>query len=72
MLRMTSKRVKEAVDKLRPPAVVKASKTFIKDARNGTAAERLQHIIFRRLETMTPQCRVTRHELSSCNITGYL
>ena len=60
MLRMTSKRVKEAVDKLRPPAHVKASKTFIKDARNGTAAERLQHIIFRRLETMTPP--VPHHE----------
>jgi hypothetical protein len=29
---MTSKRVKEAVDKLRPPVVVKASKTFIKPA----------------------------------------
>jgi hypothetical protein len=45
MLRMTSKRVTEAVSKLRPPAVVKVSKAFREDARNGTAADRLQHIL---------------------------
>jgi hypothetical protein len=37
MQRMTSKRVKEAVSKLRPPAVVKVSKAVREDARNGTA-----------------------------------
>jgi hypothetical protein len=45
LLRMTSKRVKEVVDKLRPPAAVKVSTAFRADARHGTAAEQLQHIL---------------------------
>jgi hypothetical protein len=65
MLRMTSKRVKEAVSKLRPPAVVKVSKAFREDARNGTAAERLQHILGQ-LEKLSSQSRITRLDLSSC------
>ena len=44
MLRMTSKKVKEAVSKLRPPAVVKVSKAFREDTRNGTAAERSANV----------------------------
>ena len=39
MLRRTSKRVKEVVDKMRLPAVVRLSRSFLHDARNGTAAE---------------------------------
>jgi hypothetical protein len=54
LLRMTSKNVKEVVDKLRPTAVVKASKAFRADTRHGTAAEQLQHIL-RQLEKMTCQ-----------------
>jgi hypothetical protein len=42
MLRRTSKRVKEAVDKIPLPAVVRLSGSFWVDARNGTAAEKLQ------------------------------
>ena len=69
MLRMTSKRVKEAVSKLRPSAVVKVSKAFREDARNGTEAERLQHILGQ-LEKLSSQCRITRLDLSSCCISG--
>ena len=66
---MTSKWVKEVVDRLRPPAVVKVSKAFRADARHDTAAEQLQHIL-RHLEKMTCQCRITRLDLSSCSISG--
>jgi hypothetical protein len=45
LLRMTSKRVKEVVDKLRPPAAVKVITAFRSDARHGTAAEQMQHIL---------------------------
>ena len=69
LLRMTSKRVKEVVDRLRPPAAVKVSKAFRADARHGTAAEQLQHIL-RQLEKMTCHCRITGLDLSSCNISG--
>ena len=69
LLRMTSKGVKEVVDKLRPPAAVKVSKAFRADARHGTAAEQLQHIL-RQLKKMTCHCRITRLDLSSCSISG--
>jgi hypothetical protein len=36
MLRRTSKRVKEVVDKMRLPAVVRLSRSFWDDARDGT------------------------------------
>ena len=42
MLRRTSKRVKEVVDKMRLTAVVRVSRSFWDDARNCTAAEKLQ------------------------------
>jgi hypothetical protein len=45
MLRMTSKRVKEAVDKMRLPAVVRLSRSFWDDTRNGTGAEKVQFVI---------------------------
>ena len=44
LLMMTSKRVKEVVDRLRPSAFVKVSKAFRADTRHGTVAEQLQHI----------------------------
>jgi hypothetical protein len=63
MLMMTSRRVNEAVSKLRPPAVVvKVSKAFREDACNGTAAERLQHILGQ-LEKLSSQCRITGLDL---------
>ena len=52
MLRMTSKRVKEGVDKMCLPAVVRFSSSFWADARNGTAAEKLQSVM-RQLPLMT-------------------
>jgi hypothetical protein len=68
MLRMTSKRVKEIVDKMRLPAVVRLSRSFWNDARNCTewhavtwhamarrkraAAEKLQFVM-RQLALMT-------------------
>ncbi len=52
MLRMASKRVREVVDKARLPAVVRLSRTFWDDARNGTAAEKLK-LVMRRLVVLT-------------------
>jgi hypothetical protein len=45
MLRMISKKVKEGVDKVRPPAVVRLSRNFWDDARNGTVAEKLELVL---------------------------
>ena len=45
MLRKTSKRVKEVVDKMRLPAAVRLCRSFWDDARNGTAAEKLQFVM---------------------------
>jgi hypothetical protein len=39
MLRRTSKRVKEVVDKMRLPAVVRLSRSFWDATRNGTEKE---------------------------------
>jgi hypothetical protein len=68
MLRMTSKRVREAVDKLCPPAVVRWSRSFWnahttqkqkKHAElNGTAAEKLA-FVFRQLAALTPAVNIT-------------
>jgi hypothetical protein len=69
LLRMTSKRVQEVVNRLRRPAVVKVRKAFRADTRHGTAAEQLQHIL-RQVEKMTCHCRITRLDLSSCSISG--
>jgi len=54
MLRMTSTRVKELVDKMRPPVVVRWRKSFLEDQLNGTAtaAEKLQ-LVFRQLAALT-------------------
>jgi hypothetical protein len=52
MLRMTSKRVKEAVDKMRLPAVVRLSRSFWDDARNGTGEAKLEFVL-RQLAAMT-------------------
>ncbi len=52
MLRRTSKRVKEVVDKMRLPAVVCLCRSFWRDVRNGTAAEKLQSVM-RQLPLMT-------------------
>jgi hypothetical protein len=48
MLRVTSKRVKEVVDKMRPPAVVRLSRSFL----GRTVAVKLQFVL-RKLTLMT-------------------
>jgi hypothetical protein len=45
ILRWTSKKVKEVVDKMRLSAVVRLSRSFWDDTRNGTAAEKLQFVM---------------------------
>ena len=45
MLRRTSKRVNEVVDNMRLPAVVRLSRCFWGDARNGTDAEKLPFVM---------------------------
>jgi Ran GTPase-activating protein (RanGAP) involved in mRNA processing and transport len=69
MLRRTSKRVKEVVDKMLLPAVVRLSRSFWDDARNGTAAEKLQ-LVMRQLTLMTGWCRITTLELQECDMEG--
>jgi len=45
MLRGTSKRVKEVVDKVCLPVVVRLSRRFWSDDRNDTVAEKLQFVM---------------------------
>jgi hypothetical protein len=52
MLRRTSKRVKEVVDKMRLPAVVRLIRSFWGDARNGTEEAKLEFVM-RQLALMT-------------------
>jgi hypothetical protein len=52
MLRRTSKKVKEAVDKMRLPAVVRLSRSFWGDARNGTGEAKLE-LVLRQLAALT-------------------
>ena len=69
MLRRTSKRVKEAVDKMRLPAVVRLSRSFWDDPRNCTAPEKLQFVL-RQLKELAAQCRITTLELPRCEMKG--
>jgi hypothetical protein len=62
MLRRTSKRVKEVVDKMILLAVVRLSRSFRDDTRNGTAVEKLQ-LDLSQLTALTPQCRISTLEL---------
>jgi hypothetical protein len=67
MLRRTSKKVKEVVDKMRLPAVVRLRRSFWNDARNDTAAEKLQ-LVMRQLTLMTGWCRITTLQLPRCDV----
>jgi Ran GTPase-activating protein (RanGAP) involved in mRNA processing and transport len=71
MLRRTSKRVKEVVDKMRLPAVVRLSRSFWDDARNGTDAEKLQSVM-RQLPLMTAWCRISTLALPRCDMAEIL
>ena len=69
MLRRTSKRVKEVVDKMRLPAVVRLSRSFWDDARNGTGEAKLEFVL-RQLAAMTAWCQITALELPKCAMKG--
>jgi hypothetical protein len=69
MLRRTSKRVKEVVDKMRLPAAVCLSRSFWHDARNGGGATKSQFVL-RQLTVATAQCRITTLELPRCGREG--
>jgi Leucine-rich repeat (LRR) protein len=73
LLRMTSKRVKKLVDKVRPPAVVCWRRSFLEEERNGTAAEKLL-FVFRQLSELSARCRITTLELffdaKDCHLEG--
>ena len=68
MLRMTSKPVKNAVDKLRPPAIVRLSRAFL-DAVVCCKRGRLLHILTE-LEKMTSRCRITILDVDKCGMSG--
>ena len=68
MLRMTSKLVKSAADKLRPPAIVRVSRAFL-DNVVCCKRERLLHILTE-LEKMTSRCRITMLDLKNCGMSG--
>jgi hypothetical protein len=70
MLRGTSKRVKEVVDKMHLPVVVHLSRSLWDDTRNGTAADKLK-IVMRQLKSMTAWCHITTLELPCCDMTGH-
>jgi Leucine-rich repeat (LRR) protein len=69
MLRRTSKRVKEVVDKMRLPAGVRLSRSFWDDARNGTEKAKLE-FVFRQLAAMLARCLITTLELPKCEMKG--
>jgi hypothetical protein len=69
MLRRTSKRVKELVDKMLLPAVVRLSRGFWDDARNRTEAEKRQ-FMFGQLTIMTAWCIISTLELPECDMKG--
>ena len=52
MLRMTSKKVKELVDKVRPPADVRWRMSYFDDRLNGTATKK-QPLVFMQLTALT-------------------
>jgi hypothetical protein len=69
MLRRTSKRVKETVDKKRLPAVVRLSRSFRGDAHNDLERAKLQFVL-RQLPAMTASFRITTLDLYGCDMKG--
>jgi hypothetical protein len=69
MLRRTSKKVKEVVDKMRLPAVVRLSRSFWDDARNGTGETNLEFVL-RQLAAMTAGGIIITLELPRCGMEG--
>jgi hypothetical protein len=72
MLKRTSKRVKEVVDKMRLPAVVRLSRSFWDDIRNGTQEAKLQFVL-RQLAAMTACASVMMwHIITLAAMTGVI
>jgi hypothetical protein len=76
MLRRTSQRVKEVVDRMQLPAIVsivRLSRSFWDDARNGSAKAKRQFVL-RQLAAMTAKtnsrCRISTLELLDCDMKG--
>jgi hypothetical protein len=69
MLRRTSKRVSEVLDKIRLPAVVRLIRNFWDDSHNGTAAEKLKFVL-RHLAALAALCRISTLELPRCEMKG--
>jgi hypothetical protein len=63
------KRVKEVVDKMRLPAVVRLSRSFWDDARDGTEEAKLEFVL-RQLAATTAWCSITTLELPKCDMKG--
>jgi hypothetical protein len=70
MLRMTSKRVNEVLDQMILPAVVRLSRRFWDDARNGTNREKQLEFVLRQLAAMTARCLITTLELRDIEMKG--
>jgi hypothetical protein len=68
-LRRTSKRVKEVVDKMHLPAVVRLSRSFWDDTRNGTTVQK-QQFVLRQLTALTTQCRISTLVLPNFEMKG--
>ena len=73
MLRMTSKKIKDAIDKIRPPTEVILNMSFWSDIRDCTASEKIQ-LVTRQLSMLATTCLITRLELprSKMNIKEIL
>jgi hypothetical protein len=57
------------VDKMLLPAVVRLSRSFWNDPRNGKGKEKRQFVLSQ-LTAMASRCRITTLELRSCGMTG--
>jgi predicted RecB family endonuclease len=72
MLKRTSKRVQEVVDKIRLPDVVRLSRSFWDDVRNGTEEAMLQFVL-RQLAAMTACASVMMwHIITLAAMTGVI
>jgi Ran GTPase-activating protein (RanGAP) involved in mRNA processing and transport len=72
MLRMTSKQIKEIIDKMRLPVVVHLNMSFWNKIYNGTFNEKRQ-LVIRHLEVLASTCQITCLELPyTMNIHCYL
>ena len=69
ILRRTSKRVKEVVDKMCPPAFVCLSRSFLANVAPEAVPRKMKRIP-EQLSLIPSWCRITRLELPACAMTG--